>query len=423
MRPASSVFALLTAPLLALTLALAAAPGGAVAGQAPSGPPIILGMSAAFSGPTRGLGLELLRGATACLREVNDAGGVLGRPVVLRPLDDFYSPGPAIENTIALAEDKNVFALFGFVGTPTTTRIIPLLERYAASDLFLLFPLTGAEPLRREPYSRWIFNLRASYFDETRALVDGFVHQGRTRIAVLHQADAFGRAGWDGVRRALTHYDMTIAAEATYKRGASMDTDMRPQVEILARRNPDAVIAIATAEACAAFVRDAREAGLKAPVATVSFAGAEHMLELLQDAGAKSGTDYATGLISSQVVPSYEDLSLPAVREYRGAMDALALRPGLGLIPGDYSPPRYSFVSFEGYLDARLAVECLRRMGPDVRRSRIRPVLEAMDGLDLGIGEPVGFGPGRHQALSRVYFAVVRDGRFVPLGSFGRWKQ
>lgn len=403
--------------LLATVLFGVSAPTGAGADEE-----IVLGMSAAFSGPTRGLGIELQRGAQAYFAHVNQSGGIHGRPIVIRALDDRYTPGPAIENTLDFIGQDDLFALFGFVGTPTTTRVIPLLRRYKDKDITLLFPLTGAEPLRRPPYSKWIFNLRASYFDETQGLVENFVRQGRLRIAVFHQADAFGRSGWDGVRKALAKYDMTITAEATYKRGAPFKEDMSAQVDVINRRNPDAVIAVGAASACAAFIRDARDKGLSVPIATLSFANAEHLLHLLGSLGQGQGNDYTRDLVSSQVVPSYEDLDLPAVTEYRRIMAQYAPLPDN---PEDnaYLPQRYSFVSFEGFLNAKLMTECLRRMGPTPKRADIPGAIESIGSFDLGIGEPVSFGPSKHQALSRVYFTTVDKGRFVPLADFRRWRK
>lgn len=384
---------------------------------------IVLGMSAAFSGPTRNLGIELYRGAQAYFSKINAEGGVHGRNIVIRALDDRYAPGPAIENTVTFAEQGDVFALFGQVGTPTSTRVIPLLRRYQSQDLYLMFPLSGAQPLREPPYDRWIFNLRASYAAETRGLVDNFVRQGRTRIAVLHQADAFGRGGWDGVRKALAHYDLIVPAEATFQRGTSLDSDMREQVAILAESHPDAIIAVGSAESCAAFIRDARDQGLRVPVALLSFADAEHLLGLLNDAGAAEGQDYTADLILSQVVPCYDDESIPATAEYRSAMDRFAPMPPATLVGDDYTPMRYSYAGFEGFLGAKLLTEALRRMGPAPHPRMLPEAMELLAGFDLGIDEPVSLGRNSHQALSRVHFITIDQGRLSHLHDFSRWRK
>ena len=203
----------------------AAGPGRSVEASRAPGPAgltdteIVLGMSAAFSGPSRGLGIELYRGAAAYFTHLNRNGGVGGRKVTLRTYDDGYQPDPSVENTMTLMLEDNVFALFGYVGTPTVTRVLPMLKKFQEKQVYLFFPFTGAQPQREPPYGAFAFNLRASYRQETAGLVDNFVRIGRQRIAVFYQADAYGRSGWAGVRRALKNYGEKIAGEATYRRG------------------------------------------------------------------------------------------------------------------------------------------------------------------------------------------------------------
>ena len=171
-------------------------------------------MSAAFTGPSRGLGIELYRGSMAHLESVNRAGGINGRRIVIRAYDDRYDPTPAIRNTIRLVDDDDVLLLMNFVGTPTVTRVLPLLKSYQKRQVYLFFPFTGAQPHRQPPYVDSVFNLRASYREETQGLVDHLVRIGRTRVAVFYQADAYGRGGWEGVKDALARHGLTIVSEA-----------------------------------------------------------------------------------------------------------------------------------------------------------------------------------------------------------------
>lgn len=378
----------------------------------------VFGMSAAFSGPSAGLGIELYRGARAYLDQVEAAGGVHGRKLRVIARDDGYDPSRAIANTLAFLADPEVLALFSYVGTPTTTRVLPLLKLDADRALPMLFPFTGARPLRGPPYGAFVLNLRASYQQETAGLVEQLAAIGLRRIAVFYQADSYGRSGWAGVRSAVASHDAEMVAEASYRRGDRLEDDYGEQVAILRVGRPDAVIAIGAYAACAGFVRDARDAGLDVPIANVSFVGSESLLSALAQAGARSGRDYTRRLVNSQVVPSYEDASLPAVREYRELMDRHDPRPDPRVADPAYPVLRYSFVSFEGFLNAKLLVEVLRRAGPDADPTRLLRAAEALRDYDLGIGTPVGFGPDDHQALERVYFTTVADGRFVPLRSW-----
>ena len=404
---------------------LASAPGGggsaALAGR--SNTPgtsgitdseIVLGMSAVFSGPSRGLGIELYRGASAYFEHVNRNGGVGGRKLVLRMYDDGYQPDPSVENTMKLLLEDDVFLLFGYVGTPTVTRVLPLLKKLQETKAYLFFPFTGAQPQREPPYGDFAFNLRASYRQETAGLVDNFVRIGRKRIAVFYQADAYGRSGWDGVRRALERHGEELAGEATYRRGTKFTASLRRQVEILKQSNPDAVICIGAYAACAAFIRDSVDLGLRVPVANLSFVGSENLLKLLVQ-GRDDSQKYTQLLVNSQVVPSYEDTSIPAVREYRDFMQRYRPRVPQDLVTEEYTPFEHSFVSLEGFLDAKMMVEILQRLGDQPKREDLEPAIFTVRDYDLGIGERVSFAPERRQGLEQVYYTVVDEGRFMPL--------
>ncbi len=373
----------------------------------------VLGMSAAFSGPSRGLGIELYRGSVACFSKINKQGGINGKPIILETFDDGYQPEPAIKNSIQLMKQDHILCLFDYVGTPTVTRILPLLKGYSGKRKLLFFPFTGAESQRQEPYAKYVFNLRASYRQEMSGLVEQFLGLGRKRVAVFYQADAYGRSGWDGARRALSSRGLSLVGETTYRRGAIFADSMHEQVTILQRSRPDVIFSVGSYAACAAFVRDARDMGLDVPIANVSFVGSENMLGLLQAAGKERRRDYTVGLVNTQVVPSYEDLRLPAVREYRELMDSLPpiLPTGAGR---DYRSLRYSFTSFEGFLNAKFMVHILQRLDEKPELG-LAAAAESIRDIDLGIDAPVGFGPDRHQGLSRIYFTTVRDGKFVPM--------
>ena len=385
----------------------------------PSGNEITLGVSAAFSGPSRGLGRELYRGAKAYFDHVNE-NGLLGRRIALKLYDDGYQPDPCVRNTMKLMLEDRVFLLFGYVGTPTVTRVLPLLKKFQNERVYLFFPFTGAQPQREPPYGDFAFNLRASYRQETNGLVKNFVQVGRKRIAVFYQADAYGRSGWAGVRAALREHGGEFVGEATYRRGQRFTSSMRPQVEILKANSPDAVICIGSYAACAAFARDAVDLGLSVPIANLSFVGSENLLQLLTE-GRENPDAYTRLLVNSQVVPSYEDLSISAVREYRELMARYNPQVPAELAEEPYEPFPQSFVSLEGFLNAKLLTEILRRLGLDPSRSRLEEAVFSVQDYDLGIGEKVSFGPNRRQGLQTVYYTIVRDGRFVTLDDWESW--
>lgn len=387
----------------------------AAAAQAPAANEIRIGMSAAFRGSAAGLGAELYRGAQAYYSEVNARGGVFGRPISVVALDDSYNPEPCIRNTIQLLEREKVFFLSNYVGTPTLTRALPVIKQYADQHVVLVGNFTGAQPQREAPYVDQVFNVRASYRQEMQALVERFWQAGARRFGVYYQVDAYGRSGTDGVARALAARNARIVAEATYVRNATFDEDMGLAVGALREAGCDVVLCTGAYQGCAAFVRSARDAGFAVPISNVSFVGSDAMLALLVKHGRAKGRDYTRGLINSQVVPSYDDTTLPGVVEYRALMDKHNPAVPDAIRDPHYAPQKYSFISLEGYVNARVITEALKRAGANAGRPTFRQALESLRGLDLGIGAPLTFAPERHQGLDSVYFTRVDGERWVPI--------
>lgn len=400
-----------------LFLVLLTSSGGSLAAD-----PIVVGMSGAFSGPIKALGIEVYQGAAAFFEHVNQSGGINGRLIRFIAYDDAYDPAMTLNNTVKLLEEDGADLLFSYVGTPTVTRILPLLKVYEDRRVPLFFPVTGAEPQRRPPYDQFVYNLRASYSQEVEALVREFSRLGKTRFAILYQADAYGRGGWEGLRDALGRRSLEIVAEATYRRGFLYEHGMQDQVNILLSAQPDVIISIATYAAAAAFIRDMRDAGSTVPVANVSFVGSESMLDLLVEQGQRTGADYTRHLVNSQVVPSYEDFSLWGVMEYRWIMDKFSGELPPQLSPEPYEPRQYSFAGFEGMLNAKVLVEMLRNaQAHELIQPTNCPLDARLHLIHLGIGEPIFLGPGRRQGMDAVYFTTVKDDRFVPLLNWNTW--
>jgi ABC-type branched-subunit amino acid transport system substrate-binding protein len=415
LRPLAASIAAAGVLAAGTTGAMAAAPGV-------TEKEIVLGTTSAFRGHAAGLGTEIYRGAMAYFTRLNEQGGVHGRRIAIKAYDDGYEPDPAVANTLRLVEQDRVFLLFGNVGTPTTTKVLPLLRKFEAERVYLWSPFTGAQPHRELPYAPLVVNIRASYRDETAGLVRNFVEAGRKTIAVFYQDDAYGRSGQDGVQRELSRLGLKPAAEATYPRGTRFTGSMAAQVALLRESGADAVVAIGAYEACAAFVRDARNAGWRAPIANVSFVGPDAMLRLLVQEGKRAGRDYTSGLVNSQVVPSYDDLTRPLIREYRDAMAKYAPSVPDPLRDASYTPEPYGFVSLEGYLNARVLAHVLQQAGRELTREGFMRAVEQAERLDVGLGVPITFkaagGGHRHQGLDEVFFTVVIGDRWVPLESW-----
>ena len=323
-------------------------------------------------------------------------------------------------NTMKLMLEDRVFLLFGYVGTPTVTRALPLLKKFQDERVYMFFPFTGAQPkgnpltaispstsgrptVRRRPV--W----STTSFESAGGASACFTRPMPTAVAD-------GR----GVRAALEAHGEQIAGEATYSRGQNFTGSMRRQVEILTAASPDAVICIGSYAACAGFARDAVDLGLRVPIANLSFVGSENLLQLLTESH-DDAEPYTRLLVNSQVVPSYENTAIPAVLEYRELMSRYDPAVPEELVQEPYNPFPQSFVSLEGFLNAKLMTEILRRLEGEPARAGLEEAVFSVRNFDLGIGENVSFGPNRRQGLQRVYYTVVQDGRFVTLEDWQGW--
>lgn len=351
---------------------------------------IRLGMVNALTGNAAALGTGVAAGAGACFAQFNAAGGADGRKITLLSKDDGYQPEQCVSATKELLDSGNVFSLIGYVGTPTATAVMPLLA--AIPDLVFFAPLSGAEFLR-SPLKRNVFNVRASYFDETEGLVGHLTTDlGIREIGIFIQADAFGSAGEAGVLKALRKRDLTLVGKGTYKRNS---IDIAPGLDALRQAQPKAVILIGAYKACAAFIKGAKAAGFTPVFCNISFVGTSALVKEL-------GAD-GDGVIISQVLPSPYDPSLPIVKDYQAAMNAAG-------------STEFDYTSLEGYVDASIYVEAIRKTGPSLTRASFLQVLE---GLNENIGGlAIDFSPTCHEALRRVYFTRIQGGRALPIDTF-----
>ncbi len=345
---------------------------------------IKLGMVNAQSGNAAEIGLGMRQGAEAYLRRINAAGGIHGRQLLLLSRDDGYEPVRTAQHTRELIEQAQVFALFGYVGTPTSRAAVPIAE---AHQVPYLFPFSGAQFLRT-PLRPGVFNLRAAYFDETAALAKHLQQALQAqRIGLLMQDDSFGETVKSGLVAALQGQQQGLAVEARIRRNA-LD-GIEPAIRQLAQGQPDAIVFIGTYRQLAKAIASARAQRLQVPFLTVSFVGTEPFIE---HAGA-----LAEGVYISQVMPSPYDTRLPLVRRYQRDM-------------GDSAP---GYASLEGYLAAQVLVEALRRSGPQLQRQRFIRELSTLH-KDFG-GFTVSFAADSHQASSTVYLTRISQGRALPL--------
>lgn len=342
---------------------------------------IVLGQSAAFSGPAAQLGIQMNKGAQICFDRMNAEGGIGGRRVELRTLDDGYEPDRCKANTEKLIRD-GVFALFGYVGTPTCLAALPL----AVADKMPFFaPFTGAEALR-EPFNRTVFHVRASYYDETGLIVKQLTALSLKKIAVFRQNDSYGQAGLAGVVRALKVQGLAPHAVGTVERNT---VNVAQAVKDIVPTVPDAVVQISAYRSCAAFIREARRAGYGGTFYNVSFVGTKALADELGREG--------RGVVISQVMPYPFSMATALSREYLDAVQ----RAG-----GDATP---NYSSMEGYVAAKVFAEGLKRGGSrEHTRDGLIQGLESIQNADLG-GFGINFGPRNHVASHFVELSMLTE--------------
>lgn len=346
---------------------------------------ILVGQFAAQTGPAAELGKRMQLGMLAHFNAVNAAGGVHGRSIKLVSRDDGYEPEKAAAAVKALIEEDKVFALVGSVGTPTTLAAVPAIN---AASIPLIGPFTGAQALR-EPFNRNLFHVRASYFDETERIVQHLSTLGIKKIAVFYQNDSYGKAGLEGVTRALTKRNLKPAATVTVERNT---VDVAAALADILKAAPEAVVQISAYKSCAALIKQARAKGYGGQFFNVSFVGSTALSAELGDAGA--------GVTISQVVPFPYIPSLAVVREYQQRMTEAGHKD-------------FDFSSMEGFLAAKVFVEGARRAGKALTRESLVTGLESMREVDLG-GFIVSYGPKNHEASRYTDLTIIgRGGRFV----------
>ena len=368
---------------LVCKLLLAASSGMSGILQAADDPVILFGQSAALTGPTSELGAGMKLGLDAAFNEINANGGIHGNMLELISLDDGYEPEAAIVNTRALIEDRQVFALIGPVGTPTSTAAQPISTE---AGVPYIGAFTGAEFLRDAEALPNVINVRASYFQETEEMARRLREDlDFDTVSIFYQDDSYGRAGLAGLRRAVEIYGMEIGAEVSYPRNTDA---VKLALLDLRRAGAEAVVIIGAYQPASTMIRWARKLNYSPYFINISFIGSEALARTLGEVG--------EGVYVTQVVPFPEDVSLSVVVEYQAA---------LRMTRSDATP---SFVSLEGYLAGRLAAEGLRRAGPQPTREGFLEALKTSGEIDLS-GFSLSYGMNDNQGSDQVYLTVIDE--------------
>lgn len=321
-----------------------------------SGNQVVIGQSLPLTGPSGQLGREYQAGALAWFNEVNRRGGIHQRRIRLTSLDDQYEPQRTIQNTKAFLQNPDLLALFGYVGTPTTKVILPIVE---SERIPLIAPLSGAS-LLRDSDLKMVFNFRASYSMEIDKIVDSLVRDARQKIAIVYQDDAFGQDGLLAAQKALKKHNLTPAGIATVQRNSD---NIAKAFRIINEVRPNGLIIVSAYVSSAALSKTILRNNLDIQIMNVSFVGSRALEDSLP-------AGQANGIGVSQVVPFPWDRWIPVVAEYQQLMRSTK------------TDASFSFTSLEGFIAAKLMTEALERAGPNPTRERLLKALKTIKVLN-----------------------------------------
>ncbi len=317
---------------------------------------VVIGQSLPLTGPSGQLGREYQAGALAWFNEVNRRGGIHQRRIRLTSLDDQYEPQRTIQNTKTFLQNTDLLALFGYVGTPTTKVILPIVE---SERIPLIAPLSGAS-LLRDSDLKMVFNFRASYSMEIDKIVDSLVRDARQKIAIVYQDDAFGQDGLSAAKKALKKHNLTPAGIATVQRNSD---NIAKAFSIIDEVRPNGLIIVSAYVSSAALSKTILRNNLDIQIMNVSFVGSRALEDSLP-------AGQANGIGVSQVVPFPWDRWIPVVAEYQQLMRSTN------------TDASFSFTSLEGFIAAKLMTEALERAGPNPTRETLLKALKTIKVLN-----------------------------------------
>jgi branched-chain amino acid transport system substrate-binding protein len=309
--------------------------------------PWLLAQSLPLKGPSGHIGERFALGIDTVLRELNNRGGIAGRPVKVWRIDDGYEPENTLRNTRLFAAEPDVLALFGFFGTPTSKAALPIAKK---AGLTLVAPLTGASALRAQGQTG-VLHFRASYAEEARRIVNHLVNDGFVRIAVAYQNDAYGKDVLASTVEALKKHNLSAVSTAPLPRN-SIET--KQAADTIIKSKPDALIVISLSKTMASLVNNLHRNGSRPQLMTISPTGTKALFRDLPQAA-------AFGVGVTQVVPFPWDARHPDVASYQRL---LRKQQQDGEVDFD-------FYSLEGFMAAQWLVEAMESIAPDITRDRL----------------------------------------------------
>ncbi len=345
---------------------------------------ILFGTSLPLSGINKELGREVIQGANTYFSHVNARGGIDGKLISLIFYDDKYEPQNTLTNINTLINKDNVFSLFGFVGTPTTKKVLPIIIN---ENIPFIAPFTGASFLRNSNFEN-IVNFRSSYKEEIEGIINHLYKTKQiTKFAIFYQNDDYGEEGYIATIEALKKRNLTLVSEGTYKRNT---LSIRHALHEIKSTKPEAIIIVGAYKPSAHFIKKARECCFNDVIFTpISFVNANALIDELNGDG--------TNILFSQTVPSYDDNSLKVVKEYAELLNFY------------YPKQKPSYASFESFLTAKLVVNAIRNTQGPLNRKNFLYNIKKLPNNSLG-EIPIKY--KNTQLLNVTYLSTYKNGKF-----------
>lgn len=355
---------------------------------------ILFGQSAAITGPNQFLGIDYHLGILAAFEEKNNEGGIGGRKLEILLLDDAYESDHASRNAEKLVEENDIFTVIGGVGTPTANRIVPILSQ---AEIPFVGPLSGADFLNDKEKSTNVVNIRASYHDELRVLVDHFIHDlGYSRFGIIYQEDSFGQSVYSDLKRVLDRFQIPILARATFSRNSHA---VHGGLFTFAKADLEAIFIIGTYSTNSEIINLSNSLGNDFVIANLSFVVSNELRSLLNKTG--------ENIFVTEVVPDPFDETYPITARYRQALN----NPDLQL---DFTDHVYDYevspneVSLEGYILGRFVIDTLERMDGNFTRENFMKVALTPGTIDLD-GWVLEFKEGSNSGSNYVRLTNLND--------------
>lgn len=338
---------------------------------------ILVGMSLPLTGNAAGIGQSYKTGVELAIHQLNKEGGIHGVKVSLLIKDDQYEPALTVLNTRQFILENKVLALFGYVGTPTSAAILPLLQHYRIP---YIAPFTGASLLRQLEFS-FIYHLRAGYEEETQSQVEYLLKRPETKVGLLLQADEFGASVEQGYLKALERKGIKPVVTARFQRNS---TAIQAGVSDMMKAGAEVVFMVGTYKPLAEAISFGRRQRYYPQYATVSFAGLHQLSALLTK---------EDKVMATMVVPKPTDTKWLLVREYQRLMTQQATGP-------------LSDVGLEGFSAGTLLAQALKLCALPVDRQCLLDKLRQQTAV---YDFPLVFDPTKHQASQHIFRVKVTD--------------